>query len=136
MTQQDMIRMDAYINGELSAEEKNRFEARLASDAQFAADFEEQKFMRNVLFQYYRAKKTLAESRAQLEAEGFFEQLRREEQEADAAAAQTKEDPTTVVVTPARRERPWYVYAYWTVLALIAMLLLVFFADLIRHVLS
>jgi anti-sigma factor RsiW len=128
MTQEDMLRMDAYINGELSDEEKQRFEARLASDAQFAADYKEQKFMRDVLFQYYRAKKTLAESRAQLEAEGFFEQLRREEAEEDKKA--------TVVVTPAKAERHWMVYVWWTVLVLVIFVLIVFFADLIRHVLS
>jgi anti-sigma factor RsiW len=128
MTQEDMLRMDAYINGELSDEEKQRFEARLASDAQFAADYKEQKFMRDVLFQYYRAKKTLAESRAQLEAEGFFEQLRREEAEEDKKA--------TVVVTPAKAERHWMVYVWWTVLALVIMILIMFFADLIRHVMS
>jgi anti-sigma factor RsiW len=130
MTQLEMEWMDAYIENKLSAEEKQRFEDRLAADARFAEDFEEQKFMRSTIYRYFKAREAVAKSRASLEAEGFFERTRRQ---AEAAAAAEK---AQAAPPPVRPERPWYVYAFWTVLALITLILIVFFADLIRHVLS
>jgi anti-sigma factor RsiW len=124
MSRAEFELMDGYMMNELSDDDKQRFEARLAADKTFAREYAEHKVMFDTLKRYLKTRETLKATRAALEAKGFFEQVRSED------------PPVAVEVGSARRERPWYVYAFWTVLALIIMLLLVFFADLIRHVLS
>jgi anti-sigma factor RsiW len=125
MTQQEMEWIDAYIDNKLSAEERGEFEAELAKNAQFARDFEEQREIRKVINQYVRAKQAYDASRAQLEAEGFFEKLWEEEPDVEITTGR-----------PARPERPLKVYVWWTVLALVIMILLVVLADLVRHLMS
>lgn len=67
--------IDNYIDGRLSDEQRQAFEARLEKDEQFARDYQEQKTLREVIHRYGEAKRTAAELHAQLKAEGFYDKF-------------------------------------------------------------
>lgn len=77
MTIADLELIDAYLDGTLRGSDLEAFGRRLSAEPAFAADVEEQTILRRVVTRYGEARRTAAEVRAALEAEGFFDRMHR-----------------------------------------------------------